>query len=112
MTFPKVSVRELARVTYPRTDTAATVRVPSQRTYSVVVACSAADPKTPLNWALLDERPSGPLSVNSGTIACDGQEDAVMVEFPLVGGQIRLELQDRLDKVTRAYAVLRSGVNP
>lgn len=112
LAFPKVGVRELARVTYPRTKTVVLRRVPSQRTYSIVLACSASDPKTPLAWTLLAERPSGPRSVNSGTIVCDGREDGVMVELPLVGGQIRIEFIHKSDKVTRAYAVLRSGANP
>ena len=108
LAFPKVNARELARVTYPR-EAQVVQHVPSQRTYSVDMACSAADPKTPLNWDLLVEGPNGPKSLNSGTFFCDGQEDFVSVGYPLAAGSMRLAFKNKSEKITRAYAVLRSG---
>ena len=108
LAFPKVNARELARVIYPR-NAQVTQHVPKQRSYSVVMACSAADPKTPLDWDLLVEGPSGTKSLNGGTFFCDGLEDSVSMGFPLASGSMQLVFRNKSEKITRAYAVLRSG---
>ena len=102
LNFPKVSNRDLARVTYPGKGT--TIEpVPSQHSYHVVIACIASEPNATLDWELIGTVGGG------GPISCNGKEDSLESSVPLTGGQIGIRFKNKSDKVTRAYAVLRSG---
>ena len=112
---PKVSARELARVTYPGAKTETTRHIPGQKSYHVVAACSSSDPKATLTWELRDLRIIDDLEdgvLASRPVLCNGVEDLVEDTRPLVGGKLQLVLTKKSKGITRAYTVLRSGLQP